>query len=231
MSIIKEMDITKEMAAPELTNIRMLTDNAYEPLNWTGNFQYKGLVRIRTPGDGSCFFHAIAGAYFKPYIEGKIDSDPIDRRDLIKKLRKDLSLKLATRVDPLDPQSPTYYDILSRGELGNIANEVPEYSLQNMQAELDSDTAVDNVYNEFISDQINKDIYILDLTKQDVYMTGNDIDILYKDRMSIVILYLPGHYELVGVQEDGVIKTLFDSDHPLIEQIRTRIAQLSRSII
>ena len=65
--------------------------------------------------------------------------------------------------------------------------------------ELDSDRPVDNAYNEFISDQLNKDIYILDAVTQDVYMTGSDDNVLYKDRPSIVLMYLPGHYELVGL--------------------------------
>ena len=101
-----------------------------------------------------------------------------------------------------------------------------------MQKELNSDFSVDNVYNEFISNQINKDIYILDMVKQDVYMTGDDDEILYKTRPSIVILYLSGkykssgHYELIGLNENGYIKTLFDSDHDFIQNIRARMYEL-----
>ncbi len=95
-----------------------------------------------------------------------------------------------------------------------------------MQKELDSSASVSNIYNEFISDQLDKDIYILDAVKQDVYMTGTDHDLLYKDRTSIVILYMPGHYELVGVINDDYIETTFKPDHPLIQLLQERMSQL-----
>ena len=127
---------------------------------------------------------------------------------------------------PYDVTSPTYYDVLSRGQLSEFSKSVPAYSLENMQRELDSDRAVDNAYNEFISDQLEKDIYILDGIKRDVYITGYDDEILYKNRPSIIILYLPGHYELVGLEINGIIKLLFDPDHDLIQTIRSRMYEL-----
>ena len=144
----------------------------------------------------------------------------------IQNLRKDLSIKLGSKIDPTDPDSPTYYDTLSRGELPNISKEIPRYSLANMQKELASNRPVDNVYNEFISNCLNKDIYILDGVKRDVYITGNDDEILYKNRESIVILYLPGHYELIGIIDDNNIHTLFDPEDDFIQRIKTRMQQL-----
>jgi len=72
------------------------------------------------------------------------------------------------------------------------------------------------------------------MTKHDVYITGNDSDILYKKRPSIVLLYLPGHYELIGIMESKIdskntgktIKTLFEPNHQLIEAIRKRYNEL-----
>ena len=104
---------------------------------------------------------------------------------------------------------------------------VPQYSLNSMKDELASDRPVDNAYNEFISNILNKDIYILDVMKKDIYVTGKDLDILYKGRESIVLLYIPGHYELVGIRNNNNdIKTLFDSDHPFIQSIQTRMMEL-----
>ena len=205
-------------------SIRILTDTEMERLEWTGPFRYPDLVRIRVSPDGSCFFHAVAKSYFEPYILGRwSNGKPVNRRTFVAKLREDLSVKLGSKIEPGNLQSPTYYDTLSRGRLADFSTSVPQYSLQNMVKELNSNRPVDNVYNEFISDQLNKDIYILDAIKQDVYMTGHDDDILYKNRKSIVILYLPGHYELVGVHENGTTKTIFDPSHDLIRAIRQRM--------
>jgi len=204
----------------------MLTNSETENLVWKGPFQYKNMIRIRTPKDGSCFFHAIVRSYYKPYITGKIDGKPFGKKDFIKGLRKSLSVKLGTRIDPSNEL--TYYDTLSRGQLKEFAAGMEEYSLINMQKELDSDRSVDNVYNEFISNELNKDIYILDFVNQDVYVTGNDADILYKGRKSIVLLYLPGHYELVGIQTRKGIKTLFKPDSKFIIAIRERLNEKLR---
>jgi hypothetical protein len=58
-------------------------------------------------------------------------------------------------------------------------------------------------------------------------MLGDDYDLLYKRRKSIVILYLPGHYELVGVRyKNGVEKTLFSPDDPFIKVLRRRMEKL-----
>lgn len=211
---------------------KMLVDLEIEPLNWSDNFQFPNMVRIRTDFDGSCFFHGVTKAYFAPYITGKLGS-ALDKRKWIRKLRKDLSLALAQRVDPQDPTSPTFYQTLSRGELETISEELPKYSLKNLQKLLDSSRSVGNIFNEFVSDQIDKDIYILDMDNQDVYMVGDDSDILYKDRSSIVLLYLSQarHYELVGIKNvnTGDIQTLFSPDHDFIVKIRNRINERIRT--
>ena len=186
------------------------------------------LVRIRTDMDGSCFFHALAKAYFKPYIVGKIDGESFNRKNFIKNLRKDLAKRLASKIDPEDPKSKTYYEALAQGELKKISKDMGNYSLKNMQKELSSSsTPVSNIYNEFISDQLELDIYILDANKKDVYMTGTEDNLLYKNRRSIVILYLPGHYELIGlVDEDNEVTTLFSPQSDFIQSIRKRMKKL-----
>ena len=195
-------------------NYNYLINTEYEPLPWKGNFQYPRLVRIRTPPDGNCFFHAIAKAYFIPYITGRLDGKPINRRQFIQDLRKDLAKEL-----------PSQYNKLSRGQLSDFSKEYPDYSLDNMVKTLNSTQPVDNVYNEFISNQLNKDIYVLDYIKRDVYVMGQDQEILYHNRPSIVLLYLPGHYELVGIKTEKGIQTLFSPEHPLIKSIKSRIKQ------
>ena len=197
----------------------------YTRLNWRGSpFNYRNMVRIHAIMDGSCFFHALVGAFFKPYREGHINGTPINKKEFVKKFRMDLAKKLGSKVDPLAPDSKKYYDVISRGELEEYSKEVPHYSLESMQKELMSSHPVDTVYLEFISDILDKDIYLLYLPDKDVYMIPDQFDLLYKGRDSIVLLGMPGHYDLVGLQaSDGTIKTFFTPDNQFIRSIRERI--------
>jgi hypothetical protein len=191
-------------------------------LNWKKSFMYDNMVKINTPADGSCFFHAIAYACFIPYKTEKIDGIALNKSEFIKTLRKRLAEELSTKID----DNTTHYDSLSRGQLGVFSEGVEKYSLENMKKELKSNGPVDNVYNEFISNILNKDIYILSSQTQDVYVTGNDFDILYKGRESIVLLFSPGHYDLIGLQEKDGIVTSFSPDHEFILAIRKRYLDL-----
>lgn len=198
-----------------------------ERLNWKdGSFYFPDMERMGIYADGSCFFHAILASHYKPYIEGKNENVAVDRIKMVSEFRMELSSKLSDKIYPRDPSSLTYYQKISRGQLEDFSKEVPQYSIDNMKKELSSTSSVDNVYNEFISDVLNKDIYILDLLTEDVYVTGGDLDILYKGRPSIVLLYIPGHYELVGLRDrDNNLNTLFGADHPFIQNIIERLKQ------
>ena len=210
--------------------MKPLINEEFEILKWDEHFKDYKLLRLRVPTDGSCYFHALAKAYFKPYITGKIDDETFDRKSFIRNLRKDLAKKLGSNIDPKDHRSKTYYDTLSNGELKKIAKSLPEYSLENMQKELSSSTtSISNIYNEFISNELNIDIYILDALKKDVYMTGTEDKLLYKNRKSIVILYMPGHYELVGYSpSQDYVETYFEPTHPFIKHIQNRMNQLRK---
>jgi len=210
--------------------IKSLTDSEYEKLGWEGAFKDFNLIRIRTEMDGSCFFHSLAKAYFKPYIVGKIGDKVFNRKEFVHNLRKDLSKTLGLKIEPENSNSKTYYQTLANGELEKISKELTEYSLENMQKELESfSTPISNIYNEFISNQLELDIYILDLVKKDVYMTGTEDHLLYKNRKSVVVLYMPGHYELIGlIHKNKNVETLFSPDSALILQIRKRMNELRK---
>ena len=211
-----------------MKRMKPLIKEEYEALEWE-IFPKFNMIRIRTEPDGSCFFHAIAKAYFKPYITGKLGDKTFNRKEFVNKLRKDLSNVLASKVDPEDNSSKTYYETMAKAEWPNIAKEMSEFSLENMQNELRSSLAISNVFNEFISDQLGVDIYILDAIKKDVYMTGTDDQLLYKNRKSVVILYLPGHYELIGLlHSKNYIETYFDPDCRFIQRIRQRMDELRK---
>lgn len=197
-------------------------------LQWSGPAAFPGLVRISALGDGSCYFHAIAKGFFTPYRTGMMNGVPVDRREMIRKLRDELAIRLQTPVRPLDPTSPLVYDTLSGGQLRAFAEAVPEYKLEHMVQELRGGGAVDHAYHELVSNELDKDIYIVDSRQQDVVNLGN-LDLFYKGRKSIVLCYQPWHYDLIGVQMDtGAVRTLFAPDDPYIQQLRTRLHQLSR---
>ena len=98
-----------------------------------------------------------------------------------------------------------------------------------MQKTLDSSEPISNEYNEFISNQLDIDIYIIDGIKRDVYMTGTEDSLIYKNRKSVILLYLPGHYELIGTSNSsdiGIINTFFDPEDRIIQIIRNRMKEL-----
>jgi len=191
-------------------------------LNWSrGPFNYPGMVRIATPGDGSCLFHAIAKAYSVVYKTGVLDGVPLNRRDFIRNLRRQLSERLAEK----NPKGERYYDLLGKGEVAKLGKELDEYTLKSLQALLDSDRHVGYEFLQFISDILTKDIYVLNEPTRDVYVTGDtdESSTLYMGRPSIVILSLGNHFELVGITEPEGIRTLFSPNHPFISAIRDRL--------
>lgn len=196
-------------------------EDEWSYLEWSGlPLDYPGLVRVSVLGDGSCFFHTIARSYHKPYLL----MSRRDRQRFVRNLRHDLSIQLG------QPRTTdrTWYQSLSRGNLTSFSEVLPEYSLEAMQQELRFGGAVDNVYNEYVSDVLDKDLHLVDALSGDVYVTGDDDDILYKHRSSIVILVWPGHYELLGLQEEGKLLTVFEPAHPFIELLhRQRVYRRS----
>lgn len=197
-------------------------------LTWTGPIRHSGLVRFKVPADGSCLIHAILLAYNQNYRLERQNGKPIARRTIVKKLRQELANLLAAPVDPLDPNSSQHYDLIARGSLAEISANFPKYTLPNMQKILDSDAWLDYIFFEFIGDSLGKDIYILDETKQDLYITGEE-DLYQKGRPSIVLGFRFNHYELIGLlDENGVTRTLFFPDERFITSLKVRQAQLSR---
>lgn len=190
-------------------------------LHWTGPFKYPNMVKFSVPSDGSCLFHSLALAYNQVYRLEKEGDQFISRQEFVRKLRNELANLLASPIDPLDSQGKRYYDIISRGTLYELSKTFPEYQLENMQETLRRNEPIDYVYFEFLGDAFDKDIYILDGVKKDVYRTGEE-GLYQKGKPSIVLLYTPGHYELIGVI-DQTVTTLFSPNSDFIQYIKTRI--------
>ena len=176
------------------------------------------VVVLPTLGDGNCFFHSVLRAFNTNYIKAKSITDRVN-------MARTFRNALADRLEEIDPLTcKNYYAGLNNGELEKISGGVKEYSLSALQKELRSSHPVDNIYQEIISNAMNKDIYIIDGTKQDMYHVGSAFSLYYKGRNSIIIYYIPGHFEVVGIkQKDGTIATLFTPEHPLIQACKERL--------
>lgn len=194
------------------------------------NVPVNNMIAIHTIGDGSCLIHAILQAYHRPYVLGQID-----RRDFVRELRRSLSQQLSEPADlivnNLTSSSitvKTWYQIINRGGLTKLSSDpgkVPDdikqrMLLHNMQNELDSCQPLDNLYDDYLSKILNKNIFVIDLhTKSVKYNIDGDI-LLSPNRNCVVILDKNGHYETVGIKENDVISTYFHWNHPFIIQLR-----------
>ncbi len=172
------------------------------------------IILIECIGDGSCFFHAILNAVDETYKEIDTKEKIIQAKEFRSYLARNLELKIDNTI---------FYDKLSRGNLREFGKNIPEFSLNGMKKQLLSNDWVDNKYNELISNTLNVDIYLIDAKTADLYVTGDDIDILYFNRPSIVILYSSSHYDLIGYKENNKINTIFNPKHRFIVTLQRRL--------
>jgi len=191
---------------------------SYTQINWKNGYEQFELVRYETPSDGHCLFHALCQSFFIPYQTGALNNKPISKLQIIENLRAELAHKLR---EPIKLNGPRYYDLLQNGHINEFSKHVPEFSLPFMQHELNSNHCIGYGYIEYIADQLNKDIYILDGSKQDVYKS-DETPLVIKNRNSIVLYYEDHHYELVGIKHDDHYDTHLLPSHPLIQFLRTR---------
>lgn len=182
---------------------------------------FRGIVCIDAPKDGSCLFHAVVAAFHKPYRSGQVN-----RGVLIRSLRRDLSLRLMDHNG-----DRLIYNTLSGGTLEDQSKSLDRLKISNMISELDSNNWVDNLYNELLSNELDKDIFIVDRDSRDIVIMGND-HLLYKERPSIVLLYSHRmcHYDLIGIHDSdtGMIDTYFDPRHDYIQKIKLRIKEKTK---
>ncbi len=209
-----------------------MSENNMTSLVWTrGYINYLNMVKLLVGGDGSCFFAGVLLAQSQGYTDGYIIDEHgkkhlKDRKELVRGVRHELALKLEEHRKDQNGEDILWYDYISRGNLRKFAETLPEYSLENMQKELRDGGAVDNVYVELVSEVIKINIFILDKNTQDVYVIGNDIDLLYKsNRNSVVLLYNGSdHFDAVGIKSirSDNVYTLFGSNHSYIQYIIKR---------
>lgn len=208
-----------------------LVSHKKESLDWSdGDFYYPGLTRVRSIGGSSSFLHAALLAFFIPYRTNKLNGQMVLRKDMISSLRKRLANRLTELADPSQSNTIRIYDCLYKGKCAELASAIKSYTLEVMTSELlDEDFFLDDKYLELLSNEINKDIYILDSRTRDVYVKTEDVDIFYKNRGTIVLLALPNHFEVIGIEnpdDPNDIRTYFDADSPLVRIIKNRYMHL-----
>ena len=214
--------------------------NFYRKIMWKDGFENWYLITIDTIGDGHCLFHAIANGFFLPYCKEIINGNKITRREIVKQMRKEFSEKLSSPVSS-EPNSKSHYETINSGKTSQfpVFTDLPQYdySLSNMQKQLNSDNNIGYGYIEYISNMLGKNIYILSESTNDLYPfeKGELLNIYKKDRSSLVLYYIEsnnslesGHYELVGIMNNGIVDTYFSPDHTFIKFLYNRILEKNK---
>ena len=151
----------------------------------------------------------------------------MSRDTVVTELRKELASRLQ-EVDPQDPQKRTYYQCLAGGNTAIFAEAVPEFALPFMQGQLASTAPIGYGYIEYICNALNKDIYILSAADRDIYVCDELPFCIKGNRKSIVVYYMNGHYELVGIQQaDGSFDTHFRHDHSFIRFLNDIVKEVT----
>ena len=186
---------------------------------------WSNTVRINTPGDGSCLFHALMNAYSLNYRKAT-DSE---RKKQTAELRKRLADTLTEKYN----DKLTYYDYMNNGAMKEFSKADSSYSLNDMYKALNSKEFIGYGFLHLISLIMNKDIYILNGEKMDIYATDELPLVVTGDRDSIVLYYENSHYETIGlafsVSGNRSVDTHFSADHPFIVGLRNRIKELPSS--
>ncbi|MEM3062293.1 MAG: hypothetical protein QW303_01920 [Nitrososphaerota archaeon] len=200
-------------------------NTGFNEIKWNNGFERWDLVRFKTPADGNCLFHSICNSFYIPYRTGVLEGKNINRTELVRTLRSELARKLAMKLSD-EKDAPTYYSILNKGNTSLFSKEVPEFTLEHMQRELDSSNAIGYGYIEFIGNVLNKDIYILDGVRKDIYISDELPLTIKGNRNSIVLYYTNGHYELVGIRNSEGFDTYFDPNHSFIKFLYNRVSKI-----
>jgi hypothetical protein len=199
----------------------------YVEIKWGNGFEPWKLVRFSTPMDGNCLFHAIANSFFTPYYSEILNGNQIPRIKIITELRRELSEKLANKIN--DQSDKRHYDILYGGNVPIFSKTVPEFNIEYMQKQLNSNNHIGYGYMEFIGNALNKDIYILEGIREGIYVTDELPFTIKGNRNSIVLYYMNSHYELVGIQNsDGTFDTHFDPKHNFITFLYSIVKQITK---
>lgn len=190
-----------------------------EKFKWEGGFENWKTYMFHAPMDMHCFFHCILQALSEDYRKGILNGSEIEKKKIAKRLRKELAIILDTVVTK---DGKKRYDFINGGYISQNQKILPkEYSLETMKKTLETNSLVNHEFYDFVSEEINKDICILDWEKK-TYFKTLDEDSRIKNRKVIVLIYIDKiHYNLFAIKEKGMYKTCFESNHPFIQFLKT----------
>lgn len=176
----------------------MLTRRKKNAIIKVGEFDCEKLPTI---GDGNCLFHAIIQAVYSKY------KDMHSRSRFISDMRMELSKVF-----------PVIYPQLMGGHVKDFALSVPEFSLKNMQAVLNTDRVMlGYCYLHFLSIVFEISIYVV--TAEGKLYQSDENNYCISDFPGIVILHEHEHFSTLSY--NGF--TLFDKNHPLLLHLKEQI--------
>lgn len=210
-------------APPQLYS-RLTPIGVGDVVNLSTPFEYD-LVRIGTPGKGSCFFHAIIGAFSKKYASMTLQK----KNEYVATFRR----KMAQLLD-----FDTYRN-LGNGVLAELMSHKYRSKTKNEERAMkvgwamflkllsDCKEWIGEEMLEYVANTLGVDIYIMnDITR--TVEIASDCPLMYKHRPSIVILNIDNvHYETVGRRnESGKIQTVFSPEDPFTIQLYNQVCNI-----
>ena len=177
-------------------------------------FRDFNIFRIKCIADGSCLIHSALQAFDKRYRRSTVD----EKIGIVDRIRREMSI-LLEKVNINDDQRRIYYEYLGNGAIAELGSKDPEYSLESMKNLFNSRMQLGNETVELLQLILGKTIYVIYENSEDVY------NYFYHppDQNSICLYAIDGHYDLIGIMENSVMKTYFISSHPFISFLKRRL--------
>lgn len=199
-------------------------DDISEPLKCSW---YNNLVRIATIGDGSCFIHAVLKGYFKPYQE---DNRASARLNFVANLRRDFAIYLSYADENYPGQS--IWSTTARGSfprllMQQLLNESSlgylhiDYSLPGLQRLFNSYNNLGDEIYSFISDALQIDVYVLKITKEDIFPHSHTSHPNTR-RNAVIIVGNMLHYEVLAINTPRGLQTLFPPNDPFLQVVKDK---------
>lgn len=172
------------------------------------DFKYQNVVMIRSIESQSSFLHAFLNGFSLVYRGVKGNCQKLEA--LVKSVRKDLSIEIEKRCE--FSQDVRWYDFTMNGTLPRLG---AEYSLEKTKAKLNSETALDPDFYEFVCDIFGYDLYVVNSETKTITLSR------LRHRPGIVLLQTKDKFDLLGIKrESGNVDTVFGEDDDFIDSLR-----------